>query len=93
MWVDAETNLLRGLEDVGMVDVFRELHGYGELERLDVSHATRTDDPLSVPEAAVEGKRFDHLLASMALSPQACRYDQAGFAWSDHAPVIAEFGC
>jgi hypothetical protein len=26
-WVDAELNVLRGLEDEGMVDVFRHLHG------------------------------------------------------------------
>jgi exonuclease III len=91
MWVEAEQNLLRGLADEGMVDVFRELHGYGELDILDVSHATQTDDPLSVSPGDVEGKRFDHLIASKELNPQDCRYDYEGFRYSDHAPLIAEF--
>jgi endonuclease/exonuclease/phosphatase family metal-dependent hydrolase len=75
-----------------MVDVFREQHGYGELDILDVSHATQTNDPLSVPPEDVEGKRFDHVIASANyLTSQACYYDQAGFCCSDHAPLIAEF--
>ena len=49
MWVEAELTILRGLTDEGMIDVFRELHGYGSLDILDVSHATQTDDPLSMP--------------------------------------------
>ncbi|MDG5778775.1 hypothetical protein QA599_20240, partial [Haloarculaceae archaeon H-GB1-1] len=91
MWVTAELNILRGLEEMGMRDVFREQHGYGDLDMLDVSHATQTDDPLSVPPADVEGKRFDHMIASETLRPRACHYDQDGFACSDHAPLIAEF--
>lgn len=91
MWVKAERDLLRGLADEGMVGVFRELHGYGELDVLDVSHATQTDDPLSVSPGDVEGKRFDHLIASEELDPQDCRYDYEGFRYSDHTPVIAEF--
>ncbi len=91
MWVDAEWNILKGLADIGMVDVFREQHGYGELDLLDVSHATQTSDPLSVPPEEVEGKRFDHLIASRELSPQGCWYDHEGFRCSDHAPLIAEF--
>jgi len=90
-WQEAELGILTGLEDIGMVDAFRELHGYGDLDILDVSHATRTDDPLSVPAAEVEGVRFDHLIASNELSPEACWYDQDGFACSDHAPLIADF--
>ena len=90
MWVKAERNILRGLEDKGMVDVFREQHGYGDLDILDVSHATQTDDPLAVPPADVEGKRFDHLIASRDLNPEACWYDHGGFRCSDHAPLIAE---
>ncbi len=90
-WVEAELNILRDLENEGMVDVFRELHGYGDLDILDVSHATKTDDPLSVPPLEIEGKRFDHMIVSTDLNPQTCRYDQAGFSCSDHAPLIAEF--
>lgn len=90
-WIEAELNILKGLEDEGMVDVFRYHHGYGELDILDVSHATQTDDPLSVPSADVEGKRFDHMIASEELSPQNCRYEQGGFGCSDHSPLLAEF--
>lgn len=91
MWVEAEWNILRGLEDEGMVDVFRDLHGYGERDILDVSHATQTEDPLAVPPADVEGKRFDHMIASRDLNPQECWYDHDGFRYSDHAPLSTEF--
>jgi exonuclease III len=91
MWITAERNILRGLEDNGMVDVFREQHGYGDLDILDVSHATQTDDPLAVPPADVKGKRFDHLIATHDLNPQACWYDHDGFRCSDHAPLFADF--
>jgi exonuclease III len=91
-WVEAELNILRGLEENGMIDVFRHHHGYGDLDVLDVSHATRTDDPLAVPPEEVQGKRFDHIIASDELNPVDCYYDQEGFSCSDHAPIIAEFG-
>lgn len=90
-WRNAELNILKGLGHVGMIDVFRYLHGYGELDLLDVSHATRTEDPLAVPEEEVEGVRFDHMFASMDLAPQNCYYDIKGFTCSDHAPIIAKF--
>lgn len=91
MWVEAELGILRGLEDVGMVDVFRELHGYGNLDILDVSHATQTENPASVPETEVEGKRFDHMIASKNLAPEACWYAQDAFTYSDHAPLVGRF--
>ncbi|MFC7205254.1 endonuclease/exonuclease/phosphatase family protein [Haloferax namakaokahaiae] len=91
-WGEAELNILTGLEEKGMVDVFREQHGYGDLDILDVSHATQTDDPLAVSPGEIEGKRFDHMIASTELNPQACIYDQEGFACSDHAPMISTFG-
>ena len=90
-WVEAEMNLLRGLEDKGMVDVFRAQHGYGDLNILDVSHATQTEEPVAVSPAEVQGKRFDHIIASTELNPQECWYDQEGFSCSDHAPLVAEF--
>lgn len=90
-WVEAEKNILTGLENVGMVDVFRSMHGYGDLDILDVSHATRTEDPLAVSPDEVEGLRFDHIIASSELNPVACSYENQGFACSDHAPIIAEF--
>lgn len=90
-WQSAERNILTGFDDIGMVDVFRDQHGYGALDVLDVSHATRTEDPLLVPASDVEGVRFDHLIASRELNPDACWYEQDGFACSDHAPIIANF--
>ncbi|MCL9815282.1 endonuclease/exonuclease/phosphatase family protein [Natranaeroarchaeum aerophilus] len=90
-WKEAELNILLGLEEKGMADVFRVQHGYGELDILDVSHATRTDDPESVAPAEVKGKRFDHMIASEELNLQDCYYDHAGFHCSDHAPLIADF--
>jgi len=40
---EAELNILIGLEEKGIVDIFRSQHGYGELDILDVSHATQTE--------------------------------------------------
>ncbi len=91
-WRKAELNILTGLEEKGMIDVFREQHGYDELDILDVSHATRTDDPLAVAPEDIQGKRFDHMIASAELNLEGCYYDQDGFAYSDHAPMIATFG-
>jgi exonuclease III len=90
-WVKAEWNLLRGWKGADMVDIFRTLHGYGDLNMLDVSHATKTDDPLRVPPNQVEGLRFDHIIASKELNPQECGYDQSGFFYSDHAPLLVQF--
>ena len=74
-----------------MAVVFRDQHGYGDLDVLDVSHATQTADPLAVPPEAVEGKRFDHMLASTDLEPQECYYDHEGFRCSEYVPLIATF--
>lgn len=90
-WGEVELNILSGLAENGMIDVFREHHGYGDIDILDVSHATQTDSPASVAPAEVKGKRFDHMIASRELDPQDCYYDHAGFSCSDHAPLIAEF--
>lgn len=83
-WQTAERNILTGLEDVGMIDVFRTIHGYGDLDTLDVSHPTGDRDTLT-------GKRFDHLLASQSLNPEECYYDADGLDCSDHAPLVGEF--
>lgn len=91
-WVEAELSVLEGLTDMGMVDVFRYLNGFGDLDELDVSHPKPTDDPLAIRPEEVEGKRFDHMMASETLAPQHCYYEHDGFTCSDHAPLIAEFG-
>lgn len=75
-WKGAEENILTGLESEEMVDVFRELHGYGELDIIDTSHKSR---------------RFDHLIASAELGPEMCQYLGNGLSHSDHAPLLASF--
>ena len=83
-WREAERNIFVGLEEKEMIDVFRSIHGYGEVNALDVSHPTSGGDPTN-------GKRFDHIIASESLNPQDCRYDKDGLKCSDHAPITAEF--
>lgn len=85
------TEYFRGLGDEGMVDIFRDQHGYGKLELLDVSHLTQTDEPLAVPPGEIQGKRFDHMIAYSELNPQDYYYDQDVFTCSDHPSLIAEF--
>jgi len=75
-WRTAALNILKGLGHVGMVDVFRYLWGYGEIDTLDESFGN---------------SRFDHIIASEALDPVACRYDPESFEYSDHAALIADF--
>jgi len=83
-WQAAERNILTGLEDVEMIDVFRTINGYGDLDILDISHPTGNSDTLT-------GKRFDHLIASRSLNPDECYYDVDGLDCSDHAPLIGKF--
>ncbi|MDT3434661.1 endonuclease/exonuclease/phosphatase family protein [Haloarcula sp. 1CSR25-25] len=76
-WVNAELNLLKGLGHLGMVDVFRAQHGYGDLDVLDKSWDRQ--------------KRFDHIIASQELTHTECCYLPDGYEYSDHAPIVAEF--
>jgi exonuclease III len=75
--IAAELNVLKGLGHFGMVDVFRALHGYGDIEPVDESH---------------DGRRIDHLFASEELAPQTCWYATEATECSDHAAIRAEFG-
>lgn len=75
-WGEAELNVLCGLEEYEMVDVFRHVHGYEDLDVADVSF---------------QSKRFDHLIASVELNPMNCYYDHHGFECSDHAPLLGIF--
>ena len=75
-WIEAELNIMNGLEEIGMEDVFRSLNGYGDIELLDTSF---------------ERRRFDHLFASSLLGARECYYEPDGFEVSDYAPLIAEF--
>ena len=75
--VNAELNILKGLGHLGMRDIFREQHGYGEVE---------------VEDTSWRSKRFDHIFASDDLPVNSCWYDHSGLENSDHAPILAEFG-
>jgi len=74
--VSAELNILKGLGHLGIRDVFREQHGYGELD---------------IEDTSWQSKRFDHIFASTDLPASNCYYDHSGLDSSDHAPIIAEF--
>lgn len=74
--VSAELNILKGLGHLGMRDVFRDQHGYGDL---------------NVEDSSWKSKRFDHMFASEKLTQTDCYYDHEGLNYSDHAPIIAEF--
>jgi exonuclease III len=79
-WEDSELALLRGLEDQGFRDLFRELHGY---ERREISW--------TYPRRR-GGYRLDHVIASSHFTARACEYDHAPLdaGLSDHAPLCAE---
>ncbi|WP_424005677.1 endonuclease/exonuclease/phosphatase family protein (plasmid) [Haloarcula salina] len=74
-YVNAELNILKGLGHLGLVDVFRAEHGYGDLAIQDTSWKT---------------KRFDHIFASESFAVDDCYYDPEGQEYSDHAPIIAD---
>ena len=75
-WRNAALNILKGLGHVGMVDVFRYQWGYGDVDTLDESFGN---------------SRFDHIIASEALNPVNCYYDEESFEYSDHAALVADF--
>lgn len=74
--VNAELRLMKGVGHLGLIDVFREQHGYGEID---------------VPDTSWKSKRFNHLLASQTFEATDCFYDQGGLECSDYAPLIADF--
>lgn len=74
--ITAELKILKGLGHFEMIDVFRALHGYGDIETIDTSH---------------DGRRIDHLFASQELSPTDCWYASSGLEYSDHGPIVADF--
>jgi exodeoxyribonuclease III len=80
-WDLAERRILVGLEPLGMLDVFRALHGYGP-----------RDLSWTWPRHR-GGYRLDHVLASASLRPTACRYRHAWreMGLSDHSGMEAAF--
>ena len=81
-WDAAELALLTGLRDVGMVDVFRHLHGY-----------VRKEISWNWPRFPRSGYRLDHVIASLALNPTRCEYvhDVRTTRLSDHSAIEADF--
>jgi exonuclease III len=79
-WERAELALLRGLEDRGIRDLYRDLHGY-ERQELSWTYPRRRG-----------GYRLDHLIASGEVEALSCGYLHAlrDAGLSDHAPLMAE---
>lgn len=82
-WDTAERQVLVGLAEFDLCDVFRRVRGYGCRE---FSWYLRRR------EMAI-GRRFDHVFASAALKPIRCEYIHAfrSNGLSDHAAIEAEF--
>jgi exonuclease III len=81
-WDQVERNLITGLTQHDFVDVFRYLNGYGTV-----------DASWRQPWRPEPGYRLDHIFASPALKPIACRYlhELRDTGLSDHSPMQAEF--
>jgi endonuclease/exonuclease/phosphatase family metal-dependent hydrolase len=81
-WDLAERRILTDLDGLGMVDVFRHLHGYGARDLSWTWPGHRG------------GYRLDHVLASRELDPRTCRYrhDWREAALSDHSAMEVGFG-
>jgi exonuclease III len=79
-WELDELALLRGLEEHGMRDLFRALHGYG---RGEISFAAGRQG---------RGWRLDHVIGSAALEPLFCEYDHGvrERGLSDHSALWLE---
>jgi exonuclease III len=79
-WERDELAPLRGLEEHGLRDLFRDLHGY---ERDAISFAAG---------ARGKGWRLDHVVGSRHFRPLACEYDDAPrlAGLSDHSPMWAQ---
>lgn len=84
-WYDAEMNVLSGLAEYDLSDVFRRLHGYRSREY--------SWCPDRGPEDVPKCKRYDHVFASTRLNPISCWYlhDLRGQGLSDHSAVLVDF--
>jgi exonuclease III len=83
-WHQGELSVIRGLAEFNLVDVFRQLYGYGVEENSYVVH--RKGEIVST-------RRFDHVFASQELRPQACVYlhEFREMNLSDHSPIEVLF--
>lgn len=82
-WDRAERNILHGLKEFDLSDVYRSLYGYAVTDfSWYVAQKTRGT-----------GRRFDHVFASHSLNPIHCGYLHAfrEGGLSDHSPIEAVF--
>lgn len=78
-WLAAERNVIQGLSEYGMRDVFRTLHGYGK-EGFSWEATNK-----------VSRYRYDHIFASTSFKAVSCDYlHEVRLNSSHHAGVIAE---
>lgn len=79
-WDAAERNVLLGLQEWGLHDIYRHLQGLAP----EASWYTTQNKV---------GRRFDHIFATLSLNPRACAYvhDFREQGLSDHSPIEAEF--
>jgi len=83
-WHQGELAVIRGLAEYNLLDVFRQLHGYGLEEYSYI--VTRKGE-------IVSKRRFDHVFASQELLPQECVYLHKirEMKLSDHSPIEVLF--
>ena len=82
-WDAAERNVLTGLAQFDLPDVFRILHGYGVVEYSWYWQG----------KGRCIGRRFDHVFASRQLCAVRCEYLHAlrEMGLSDHSPIEVDF--
>lgn len=82
-WDAIERNILEGLAEYDMIDVYRKLNGYGKTE---YSYFTKHGDMR-------KGRRYDHVFASGRLNPVECRYLHSlrEKRLSDHSAIEVKF--
>jgi endonuclease/exonuclease/phosphatase family metal-dependent hydrolase len=82
-WDAAERNVLLGLAQHDLSDLFRKLHGYGRTDASWIPNHGKTRI----------GRRFDHVFASASLRGQNCHYlhEWRERKLSDHSAIEAVF--
>ena len=82
-WDQAERNILKGLAQFDLFDVYRQLHGY----------TAKGFSWYTIHAGKKRGRRFDHVLASRSLNAVECRYLHSfrELKLSDHSPIEVHF--
>jgi exonuclease III len=84
VWDEAERNILCGLAEYDLGDVYRKRHGYTNIKEYSWYHYAN---------GRQKGYRLDHIFASASLNPVECRYLHPfrESRLSDHSPIEAVF--